>query len=178
MPNVTNPPALAPQQTGAWCFAAAEVMVRAYYNLPTMTQYDIARAALWALSRVDAGEQDQWDLAEALDQSLNQNENGGANMASQIVQLVRSHYGALNNTATNGHFFNGVLAAADVRGQIDADKIFVIGNPIHYYVVYGYENNGDTMTLLDSWPANVGGLRTQMTLTEFGALSNKLAIFF
>jgi hypothetical protein len=178
MPTVNNPPALVAQQTGAWCFAAAEVMVRSFYNLPVMTQYNIARRSTAALAQLDPSVQDNWDMALAMDQSLNEQENGGANMASQIVQMVNSHWGAFDNAATNGHFLNTALTAADVRNEIDNNRIFVVGSPIHYYVVYGYNNNGNTMLVLDSWPPNQGGLVTQLTVVQFLTYSNRVVVLF
>lgn len=177
--DVTNPPALVAQETGAWCFAAAEVMVRAYSNLSAMSQYAIARRNTLSLAALDPDVQEQWELALALDASADppQQENGGANLTSQIVQMVRTQWNAFDVVTTGGRFI-AHLTADLVRGEIDNDRIFVIGTAIHYYVVYGYSDNGNTMKLLDPWPVGKGGLTTTKTLQDFLALDGHVTIFF
>ncbi|WP_454703381.1 hypothetical protein [Agrobacterium leguminum] len=44
----------------AWCFAAVEQMVPAYYGLPAATQYEIARRNTEALATVDPQVQERW----------------------------------------------------------------------------------------------------------------------
>ncbi len=177
--DVTHPPALVAQETGAWCFAAAEVMVRAYRNLPALSQYAIARRNTLSLAALDPSVQERWDLAQALDASVDppQQENGGANLASEVVQMVRTQWNAFDTATTGGRFIPN-LTADLVRGEIDNDRIFVIGTAIHYYIVYGYSDDGNTMKLRDPWPAGKGGLTTTMTLQHFLALDGHVAIFF
>ncbi|KKZ84087.1 hypothetical protein B5K05_23495 [Rhizobium phaseoli] len=177
MPSVTRPPALVAQETPSWCFAAAEVMVRNYRGLPTMSQYDIARRITWSLAELDPAVQERWELAEALDASIGQHEDGGANLRSQIVQLVRTQWNAFDNMATGGRFVQS-LTAKLVQTEIDNDRIFVVGTAIHYYVVYGYSDDGKVLDVRDPWPAGQGGLRTRITLEEFLMLPAHVAIFF
>ena len=178
--DVTNPPVLVAQETGAWCFAAAEVMVRAYRNLPPMSQYAIARRSTVSLAALDPAVGERWELAQALDASVDppQQENGGANLNSEVVQVVRTQWNAFDDAATGGHFPATDLTADMVRGEIDADRIFVIGTAIHYYVVYGYANDGNVMKLRDPWPVGTGGFTTTMTLQHFLALQGHVTIFF
>jgi len=175
--EVAHPPALVAQETPSWCFAAAEVMVRNYRTLPLMSQYAIARRITLSLAALDPAVQEQWDLAQALDASTGQHEDGGANMASQLVQLYRTQWNAFDTAATGGRFVQN-LSPELVRGEIDNDRIFVVGTTIHYYVVYGYSDNGNTMQVRDPWPAGKGGLRTEITLADFQALEAHVAIFF
>ena len=177
MPTVKNPPALVAQETGAWCFAAAEQMVRSFFGFAARTQYQIARQLAASRGLVDPNFIEQWQLALALDESANQPDNNGANNASQVVQLVRATYGTINDADTHGRFVEN-LSAADIRGEIDANRIFVIGNAIHFYVVYGYEDNGNTMLVRDPWPPNHGGQNSRVTLATYQDWDNRIAIFF
>ena len=155
MPTVNNPPVLVPQDTPAWCFAAVEQMVRAYYGLPAATQYEIARRNTEALASVDPQVQERWELALVLDQSAGIDEQGGANANSNVVKLVSSQWNAFDHTTTGGHFVNG-LTADTVRHEIDNNRVFVIGTEYHYYLVYGYTVNGKNLELhiLDPWRQN------------------------
>ncbi len=177
--DVANPPVLVAQETGAWCFAAAEVMVRAYRNLSAMSQYAIARRNTLSLAALDPNVQEEWALAQTLDASVTppQREDDGANLASQAVQMVRTQWNAFDMVSTGGRFVEN-LTADLVRGEIDHDRIFVIGTAIHYYVVYGYSDNGNTMKLLDPWPVGEGGLTGTKTLQSFLALDGHVTIFF
>lgn len=181
MRTVKKPPTLVPQETGAWCFAAAEQMVRRYFGLAVPTQYEIARAFTSALAEVDPALQEQWQLASAMDESSvpPQLENGGANLSSQVVRLVQSQWGVLDQDATGGRFIDS-LDEATVRQEIDNDRILVVGNSIHYYVAYGYEGAGNSFKLLvlDPWPAGVGGQQDHVTLPEYQGWVNRLAIRF
>jgi hypothetical protein len=177
MPNVNNPPALIAQETGAWCFAAAEQMVRAYYGLEARNQYQIARRIAAARAELDPQFQETWQLAQALDASMEQTENGGANLASQVVQLVRTQWGAFDHDATHGHF-EANLTAEIVKREIDANRIFVLGAEIHYYVVYGYSDDGKTMLVRDPWPAGTGGMRATVSLATFNGWNGHTAILF
>ncbi len=177
MREVQNPPALTAQETPAWCFAAAEVMVRRYYGLQEATQYAIARRSLEALASLDPDVQEAWELAAVLDQSGQVDENNGRNMNSHIVQLVRTRWNAFDNAATGGRFITG-LTTDMVRTEIDNNRIFVIGNAIHYYVVYGYSEDGEVLHLRDPWPSGRGGERTRITLRELQSVRGSVVIFF
>ncbi|MDK4734785.1 hypothetical protein [Rhizobium sp. CNPSo 3490] len=177
MPTVTTPPALVAQETSSWCFAAAEVMVRSYRSLPAVLQYDIARRTTWALAELDPAVQERWELAEALDLSAGQREEGGANLLSQVVQLVRTQWNAFDNAATGGRFVQH-LTAELVRTEIDNDRIFVVGTAIHYYVVYGYSDDGNVLDVRDPWPAGQGGLTPRIALAEFLGLPAHVTILF
>jgi hypothetical protein len=181
MRTVTNPPTLVPQETGAWCFAAAEQMVRAYLGLEVRTQYEIARAFTAARAVVDPTLQEPWQMAVAMDESSNppQAENGGANDSSQVVQLVRAQWGVFDQDATDGTFIDA-LDEVTVREEIDHDRIVVVGNPIHYFVVFGYEGTGVGFELLvlDPWPAGQGGQRDSVKLSEYLRWEGRLAIRF
>ncbi|PZP08744.1 hypothetical protein QYR00_22855 [Agrobacterium tumefaciens] len=179
MPTVNNPPALIAQATAAWCFAAVEQMVRAYYGLGPATQYEIARRNTAALATVDPQVQERWELAQVLDQSASINELGGANPNSNIVKLVSSQWNAFDHTTTGGHFVDG-LTADIARREIDNNRVFVIGTHIHYYLVYGYTVNGKDLELhiLDPWPAGQGGTRTRIGLREFLEMPARVAIIF
>jgi hypothetical protein len=179
--NVNNPPVLVPQQTVAWCFAAAEVMARAYRNLPVRTQYQIARDFIMA--RVNAQDPvifNQWNEAGEIDLLANEVENDGANLNSRCVQLIRSTYGAVNEGNLGGTLVNN-YTVDNFRADIDANRIVIIGNHIHYYVVYGYNDTvGKDFTLLvrDSWPANVGGQLQTITHAVFSGWAHKAVIHF
>ncbi|MGF6157541.1 hypothetical protein M2267_002800 [Ensifer sp. KUDG1] len=178
MTTVLHPPPLVPQGSAAWCFAAAEAMVRSFRNLPAVSQYDIARRSTFALASLDPAVQERLQIAQALDLSTDQLENDGANRNSQVVQLVRTQWNAFDNATTGGHFLNVPLTAQAVKTEIDNNRIFVIGNAYHYYVVYGYENDGNTLLLRDPWPEGVGGLTPQMSLANFLQLPGRVAILF
>ncbi|WP_457588945.1 papain-like cysteine protease family protein [Ensifer canadensis] len=104
MPSVSNSPTLIAQETPSWCFAAAEVMVRQYYGLPQMSQYEIARASTAALAQADLSLGEKWDLAQVLDSSADVTEDVGENHKSKIVELVRGQWNAFNHDATGGQF--------------------------------------------------------------------------
>ncbi len=180
MRTVRNPPRLIPQQTGAWCFAACESMVRSYYQLPGRSQYQIARAYTAERANVEPDLNLRWQMAWATDQGPPvQHEQNGDNPNSQIVALVRSEWGVVDADATNGRYI-AALDEAVVRREIDADRILVIGNPIHYYAVFGYEGTGPkfTMLVLDPWPVGNGGAVDQVSMTEYRGWQGPVAILF
>lgn len=177
MPDVKNPPLLVAQETQSWCFAAAEVMVRNCFGLPNLSQYVIARRITENLAALDPEVQEKWELALMMDQSLDLQEDGGTNSSSHLVQLVRSQWNAFDHTSTSGYFVPD-LTAELVRKEIDNNRVFVIGNAIHYYVVYGYSENGNVLHLRDPWPAGRGGSTTQMRLKELVSLKGSVTIFF
>ncbi|HEV7309256.1 papain-like cysteine protease family protein [Ensifer sp.] len=178
MTTVAHPPALVPQETGAWCFAAAEVMVRSYRGLTAYTQYQIARRITFALAELDPEVQEHLEFAQAMDQSTGQQESGGANLSSEVVQLIRSQWNAFDNAATGGQFASADLTAVQVKAEIDNNRIFVIGNAYHYYVVYGYEDDGKTLLLRDPWPQGVGGMTARMSLANFLQIAGRVVIVF
>jgi len=178
MPTVANPPALVAQETGAWCFAAAEVMVRNYYNVAASTQYAIARRQALLLAESDSNLEYRWVMAESSDMGAQRNEAGGTNLNSEIVQLVRAQRNVFNDGATGGRIIPGNLTPQLVRDEIDANRIFVIGTDIHYYVVYGYTTNGMVMNVRDPWPPNQGGMKTEIRLNDFLRSSETLVSFF
>ncbi|GLQ93155.1 papain-like cysteine protease family protein [Dyella acidisoli] len=181
MPNtVPNPPALIAQETPAWCFAAAELMARNYYGLTTPSQYEIARTSVIRL--VDAGAKptlEQWNSATTYDLLANQQENGGANLNSARVQLIRTNWGAIYPNDIGGHF-EANYTQENFRADIDAGEIVIIGTAIHYYVVYGYEDNGNNFTLLvrDPWPAGVGGQLQRVRYDDFANWLGRTIISF
>ena len=181
MPDVSHPPELVAQETGAWCFAAAEQMARAYYGLEERSQYEIARGFTSARAVIDSGLQMEWQTAVLLDSTAEppEREEGGTNLSSAVVQLVRSQYGVFDQDATGGTFVSN-LTEELVRREIDADRILVIGNSIHYYVVIGYEGAGKSfvMRVLDPWPPGVGGQATTVGIGSYEEWSNRIAIKF
>lgn len=150
MKTVKNPPKLVLQETPSWCFAAAEVMIRAYYNQASLSQYAIARSATEALAQAEPNVQLQWVQALSYDQEHKVAENGGANLQSHIVQLVRSQWNSFNHDATGGHFVQN-LTPEQVLTEIASDRIFVVGNLYHYYVVYGCSEDGKTLYARDPY---------------------------
>ncbi len=177
MPNVQNPPALVAQETPSWCFAAAEMMIRTYYGLPDLSQYDIARRITQNLAALDPEVQEKWEVALMMDQSLDVQEESGTNSDSRLVQLVRTQWNAFDHTATNGYFVPD-LTAELVRKEIDNNRVFVVGNAIHYYVVYGYSHDGNLLDVRDPWPSGRGGSRTQIELKELVSQEGQVAILF
>lgn len=179
MRTVSDPPTLVAQKTSSWCFAAAEVMVRAYYGLPKLTQYEIARASTEALSEAQFGLRERWELAMALDSSLGVTENDGENPSSHIANLVRGQWHSFNHEATGGRFIANV-SWADVQEEIDNDRVFVVGSDIHYYVVFGYseEREGKWLYVLDPWPAGKGGQKTVLSFAELKATDGHTCIVF
>lgn len=170
MPNtVPNPPALIAQEAPAWCFVAAELMARNYYGLATPSQYAIARTNV--IRMVDAEAQPtfgQWNDATEYDLLTDQQENGGANLNSARVQLVRGNWRAIYPNDIGGRF-EANYTQGNFRADIDAGEIVIIGTAIHYYVVYGYEDTGNNFTLLirDPWPASVGGQLQRVRYDNF-----------
>lgn len=179
MRTVSDPPTLVAQKTSSWCFAAAEVMVRTYYGLPKLTQYQIARASTEALSKVQFGLGERWELAMALDSSLEITEDDGENPNSHIANLVRGQWHSFNHEATGGRFIANV-SWADVQEEIDNDRVFVVGSDIHYYVVFGYaeEREGKWLYVLDPWPAGKGGQKTVLSFAELKATDGHTCIVF
>ncbi|MGO8868040.1 MAG: hypothetical protein ACLQME_16225 [Alphaproteobacteria bacterium] len=179
--NVNNPPALVPQETAAWCFAAAELMARNFYNLATPTQYAIARASVMLLVEAQAPPTyAQWSQATEDDLVNNQDENGGANRQSQRVQLVRNAYGAIIPAAIHGQMTND-YTELQFKADIDDSDIVIIGNAIHYYVVYGYDDTDPknfTLRVRDPWPRNVGGQRQTIPHSELATWNNRVVIHF
>ncbi|MCZ7447921.1 hypothetical protein O8B93_10035 [Agrobacterium rhizogenes] len=179
MPTVNNPPALIAQETPSWCFAAVEQMVRAYRGLAAATQYAIARRNTAALATVDPQVQERWELAQILDQSGDVDEMGGANPHSEVVKLVSSQWNAFDHGTTGGQFVPA-LTVDIVRREIDNNRVFVIGTNIHYYLVYGYteEGKGLQLHIRDPWPAGRGGTKTRIGLQEFLATPAHTAVIF
>lgn len=179
--TVNNPPGLIPQQTPAWCFAAAEQMARSYYGIQVPSQYDIARASVMTLVNAQAPPTfGQWNDATEYDLLNNEDENNGNNMDSARVQLVRNSYGAFNYAAVNGRMTNN-YTIDNFKADIDNNHIVVIGTAIHYYVVYGYDATPpDNLILLvrDPWPAGRGGATQRVFWSEFNNWNNKVVIYF
>ncbi|PSS64534.1 hypothetical protein C6558_13755 [Ensifer sp. NM-2] len=179
MPSVSNSPTLIAQETPSWCFAAAEVMVRQYYGLQQMSQYEIARASTAALAEADLSLAEKWDLAQVLDSSADVTEDVGENHKSKIVELVRGQWNAFNHDATGGQFI-AKPTWEDVRAEIDNDRVFVVGSTIHYYVVSGYSDDGKGRRLWvqDPWPAGRGGQKSFLLFDEFLDAEGKACIVF
>ena len=143
--TVNNPPALIAQETPCWCFAAAEQMARAYYQLPALSQYAIARDSVVRLAAaMDPQIFEPWFLAVATDESAptppSHDEQGGANVLnSSRVQVVRSKYGVINMQAIGAHI-EPAYTQQDFRTDIDNQKIVIIGTTLHFLVVYGYDD--------------------------------------
>ncbi|GFZ93449.1 hypothetical protein [Dyella caseinilytica] len=177
--TVTNPPALIAQETPAWCFAAAELMARNYYGLGAPSQYAIARASLMQLVAAQAPPTfAQWNDAVFDDLLSGEQENGGANLNSEQVQLIRNSYGAVNHAAINGRLQNN-YTPGNFRADIDSGNIVIIGSAIHYYVVYGYDDtNNFTLLVRDPWPAGVGGQRQRVAYDDFVNWAGRTAISF
>ncbi|MCP3944659.1 MAG: hypothetical protein GY710_24720 [Desulfobacteraceae bacterium] len=187
--DVTQPPVLIFQETNSWCFAAAEQMARTYLGINIPTQYEIAYNSLMA--QVNAAAPPyfaQWNNASAIDLLANiiaditpgQLAISGnlPNHASSRVNLVKNTYGAFNHTACGGTMSN-VFSQANFRAEIEADRIVVIGNAIHYYVVYGYDDrNGFNLKVRDPWPTGVGGQLTIIPYTTFDGWAGKTVIRF
>ncbi|MBI9075790.1 MAG: hypothetical protein JEZ02_10295 [Desulfatibacillum sp.] len=187
--DVNNPPALVAQETGAWCFAAAEQMARAYFGLLPISQYEIAYNSLMGLVAAQAPPHfNQWNIASMADLLANITTNitptqvaqsgQPPNPLSQRVALVRATYGAFNNVPFNGSISN-VCTPGNFRADIEANKIVVIGNAIHYYIVYGYDDrDGFVLKVRDPWPPGVGGQATTIDYDTFNAWASKVAIRF
>ncbi len=177
--NVNNPPALIAQETPAWCFAAAELMARNFYGLGTPTQYAIARASIMGLVGAQAPPTfAQWNQATMSDLLNDQDENNGANLLSERVQLVRNTYGAIDHTAINGRMRDN-YTVNEFKADIDSNNIVVIGTAIHYYVVYGYDDAKDfTLRVRDPWPANVGGQAATIPYAQFLGWNGRVVIKF
>ncbi|ACL04562.1 hypothetical protein [Desulfatibacillum aliphaticivorans] len=188
--DVNVPPALVAQQTGAWCFAAAEQMARAYYGLPVLNQYEIAYNSLMQLVGAMAPPHlANWNNATLLDLM-----NGVVaditpaqlavsgnppNPNSQRVALVQNTMGAFNIAPFAGASLGGQATQGNFRADIEANKIVVIGNFIHYYVVYGYNDiNGFDLKVRDPMPTGVGGLSTAVPYANFNAWHAKVVIRF
>ena len=150
MKIVANPPKLVLQETPNWCFAAAEAMIRAYYSLASLSQYAIARRATEARAPVDEQLELKWALAQSYDEANNQQENGGANLQSHIVQLVRAEWNVVDNEAIGGYNVPK-LTPEQVLEEIANDRVFVVGNRYHYYVVYGCSEDGKTLYARDPY---------------------------
>lgn len=179
MPTVNVPPALIAQETSAWCFAAVEQMVRAYYGLAAASQYQIARRNLAALAGQVLAIQERWELAQVLDLTGNIAEMNGNNPQSNVAMLVAGQWNTFDHATTGGQFVDG-LTAEIVKREIDNNRVFVIGTTIHYYLVYGYTETANDIVLhiRDPWPVGQGGSRTQISLQEFLTMSGHTAIVF
>jgi hypothetical protein len=181
MPNtVNNPPALIAQQASGWCYVAAELMARIYYGFPVDTQYNIARRSVIALANVPVPEiRTAWLNATAADYASGQDEQNGANLASARVDVVRTQWGAINYDAIGGYIVTD-CSQQDFRDDIAQNKIVIIGNALHYYVVYGYDDSKDfTLLVRDPWPPGGGGQTTTIPYNTFvGWGTDRLIIRF
>ena len=187
--DVTNPPDLVAQETGAWCFAAAEQMVRAYGNMEVPSQYSIAYASLMLLlgqgdpevvnSWADAGET---DLLLGVDEDITPaqlEESGNApNPDSERVAMVRRTHGIFNHWDLAGRFCYPCLPR-DIQEDIGADKLVVIGTRIHYYVVYGYSDAGPfILRARDPFPPGRGAETRLIPWGDFNEWEYKVVIRF
>ncbi|MDO1581773.1 papain-like cysteine protease family protein [Rhizobium oryzicola] len=163
MKSVKSPPKLVLQETSSWCFAAAEVMIRAYYKKPSLSQYDIARSATEARAQADLDLQLKWVQALSFDEENKLLENGGGNDKSHIVQLVRREWNSFNQDATGGHFVQN-LTPEKVLEEIANNRVFVVGNDVHYYVVYGCSEDGKTLYARD--PYETGNAQAAIALSS------------
>ncbi|MBD9571879.1 papain-like cysteine protease family protein [Ensifer sp. ENS08] len=179
MRTVRNPPSLIPQETGSWCFAAAEAMVRAYYRLPTLSQYEIARASTEALSRTGTRITEQWEMARALDDSMGVAEDGGRNLNSNVVQLVRGQWNSFSQEVARAYFIKDPQWD-DIRREIENDRILVVGNANHYFVVIGYseEDGVQELLVLDPLPVGRGGNRSLLSFDELLSIEGHACIAF
>ena len=179
MRTVTNPPTLEVQETPSWCFAAAEQMILRYYGHAPLSQYAIARSCVAA--RAAAGDPEgnvanRWEVATGADARLGHDEADGRNLHSEVVKLVRSQWGIVGHEALGGRYLRGPLDRTIAHDEIDADRIFLLANQIHFYVVYGYE--GDTLFVLDPWPAGKGGKTSEISLATVAGWPNGTTILF
>lgn len=177
MPTVKNPPALVAQETPNWCFAAAEVMVREYYGLATLTQYEIAKKCTNARALLENILNEELTIARVQDVSLQAQELDGDNLNSYVVQAMRKQRNAFDHISCGGKFVSR-LTAEVAKGEIDSDRIFVVGNTTHYFVVYGYSDDGATLHVLDPLPVGRGGKRTTLTLKELVGSEGNVTILF
>lgn len=180
MKLVDKPVPEVPQQTEVWCFAAAEQMVRSYYGLARKTQYQIARAYTAARARIEyetLGK--EWQAAVDADEQDGELEDGGDNLKSAVVLLVRSKRGSIVLDDLGGKYIPE-LTADIIKEEIDNNRIFVIGSASHFYVVYGYDEGEDGIEMLvrDPYPPVIGGARTRISLAAFKQMDGRAAIRF
>ena len=188
--DVNAPPALIAQQTPYWCFAAAEQMARAYYGLPVLTQYEIAYNSLMQLvGAVAPPHFVNWsnaaliDLMNGVDADVTPAQvavsGNPPNPHSERVRLVHGTMGAFNIAPFVGATLGGQATQGNFRADIEANKIVVVGNHIHYYVMYGYDDiNGFDLKVRDPMPVGVGGLAVTIPYTAFNGWLAKVVIRF
>ena len=189
--TVNNPPPLIAQETGAWCFAAAEQMARKYLGLNVPSQFKLAFDCLMVLVNAQIQPQIVNYFAACLSDAFNQVANDSTpaqviqsgnqpNPNSQVVGLIRNTWGFVNHNNINGTMFN-TCTPQDFWNDIQANRIVIIGSANHYYVVYGYEDTVSAqfnLLVRDPWPMNVGGQHASIPYATFNAWSHKVVIRF
>lgn len=187
--DVNNPPILVAQETGAWCFAAAEQMARAFFHLPAMSQYDIAYNSLMIQVAAMAPPYfANWNNATMADLLANITDDitpaqlaisgNPPNPLSQRVNMVQNTYGAFNPVPFPANVGN-VATPGNFRADIEANKIVVIGSFIHYYVVFGYDDRaGFNLKARDPMPVGVGRANAVIPYDAFNAWGGKVVIRF
>ncbi|SHJ10781.1 hypothetical protein SAMN02745216_01043 [Desulfatibacillum alkenivorans DSM 16219] len=187
--DVTGPPGLVAQETGAWCFAAAEQMVRAYLNMEVPSQYGIAYASLMLL--ISQGDPDlllAWSTAAETDLLLEVDDDitpeqlevsgNPPNPDSERVAMVKRTYGIFNHWDLGGAISSSCLPR-DFREDIGSDKLVVIGNRNHYYVVYGYTDAGPfILRARDPFPPGLGAGTRLIPWGDFNVWEYKVVIRF
>ncbi|QLF69778.1 hypothetical protein FE840_009605 [Peteryoungia desertarenae] len=127
--TVKEPPQLGARETGSWCFAAAEVMLRADRGLNPFLQYQIAQrsthAHAHAHARPDSDVREDGTMAGAPDDSKSQGEDGAAHQTGQVVQMIRTRWNVFDHGSTGGGFIP-ILSDDLVCSEIDKDRIVVI----------------------------------------------------
>jgi hypothetical protein len=133
------------QQTGAWCFAAAEAIVQQAFDV-TITQAEIAHNVLMARGAIGDtsqhavdyhnGVQELWAMNNLADPSW-----GSVGALVQGDQTLngyhRSSWGSpplTGRTASDG----GGLTVNQIITALDANGLVLSGNALHWKVIYGY----------------------------------------
>ncbi len=151
------------QSSPGWCYASVERMIKRAYGVEVGTQREIATNYQTTMNSVNLNNY----VSEALDRS--------EDMETARTRFIEREWG--NPTFDGGPtaVMSSSYSQSAVKNAIDGDELAIIGSQIHWYVIYGYqEDSGGTITHLLVWDPYNGGADRVKTV---GSLNGELFTF-
>lgn len=137
------------QETGSWCYAAVERMIKLAYGAQVGTQRDIATNYWTTVEQVNYGalndyvtviteEENEKDVA----QRMNAQQIEAAARQKILDSAIENNEGSPIFDGTTSSYYDG-SDESTLKGTFDGDNLAVQGTGDHYTLLYGYETDGD-----------------------------------
>ena len=160
------------QQTGSWCYAAVERIIKLAYGVQVGTQREIAEN-YWGIQEANS-------IPPRLPSGVTQTTYWDLASDQQRTWVAENNWGNPNfEGVTNATQNPGPFTQTQVRGIIDGGNLFVYGTQIHWKVVYGYRTNSSSMiTHLLCWDPYDGGSLTIVPWSAYSSSAGQPSISF